>query len=101
MVGRHHAAAPNIADFVAHLVLPVFYFTFTYFVVSDYLATLCTFIFERYGRNLGLFFGSYTLKLIVALVVVSVGPLAAIVVDLFSYAGERQHRRSWSMSLRR
>ena len=82
---------PTIADFVAvTLLLPIFYFTYTYFVVSDYLARLCSFIFERYGRNLGLFFGSYTLKLIVALLVISVVPLAAIVVDVFSYDGERQ-----------
>jgi class 3 adenylate cyclase/uncharacterized membrane protein YwzB len=84
------AIRPTIADFVTvNVVLPVFYFTFTYFVVSDYLASLCSFIFERYGRNLGLFFGSYTLKLVVALLVISVAPLAAIVVDLFSYNGER------------
>jgi len=48
-------------------------------------------VFERHGRNLELFFGSYTLKLIVALTVVSVAPMAAIVVDTFSYSGERQH----------
>src|SRR5262249_10126677 len=83
---------PTIADFITLLViLPVFYFTYTYFVVSDYLVRLCTFIFERYGHNLRLFFGSYTLKLIVALVVVSLAPMAAIVVDTFSYSGERQH----------
>ena len=78
--------APTIIDFVTVcVVLTVFYFTYTYFVVSDYLAQLCTFIFQYYGRNLGLFFGSYTIKLLVALVVISVAPLAAILVDLFSY----------------
>ena len=83
--------APTIADYIAVcLILPIFYFTYTYFVISDYLASLCRFIFERYGRNLGLFFGSYTTKLVVALLVISVAPLAAIVVDLFSYTGERQ-----------
>jgi class 3 adenylate cyclase len=77
---------PTIADYiVADLVLMVFYFTYTYFVVSDYLATLCTFIFERYGENLGLFFGSYRQKLLVALLVISIGPLAAILADLYSY----------------
>jgi class 3 adenylate cyclase len=87
-----HDLRPTIADFVTLLViLPVFYFTYTYFVVSDYLAGLCTLVFERHGRNLELFFGSYTLKLIVALTVVSVAPMAAIVVDTFSYSGERQH----------
>ena len=82
---------PTITDFVTVcVVLTAFYFTFTYFVVSDYLAQLCTFIFRCYGRNLGLFFGSYTTKLLVALVVISVAPLAAILVDLFSYDdGER------------
>jgi class 3 adenylate cyclase len=83
--------APTIADYVTIcIVLPIFYFTYVYFVISDYLATLCTFIFERCGRNLGLFFGSYRVKLLVALLVISIGPLAAIVVDLFSYEGERQ-----------
>src|SRR5258708_3344379 len=81
----------TIADYIAVcLLLPIFYFTYTYFVVSDYLARLSTFVFERYGRNLSLFFGSYTLKMIVALLVISVVPLAAIVVDVFSYDGERQ-----------
>jgi class 3 adenylate cyclase len=80
----------TIADYVVIcLVLPVFYFTYTYFVISDYLARLCTFIFERHGRNLSLFFGSYTLKFVVALLVISIAPLSAIVVDLFSYDGER------------
>lgn len=82
--------APTIADFITVcIVLPIFFFTYTYFVISDYLASLCKFIFERYGRNLGLFFGSYPLKLLVALVVISVAPLAAVIVDLFSYEGER------------
>jgi class 3 adenylate cyclase len=81
----------TIADFVAVcVVLTVFYFTYTYFVVSDYLAHLCAFIFRHHGRNLGLFFGRYSTKLMVALVVISLGPLTAIIVDLFSYDGERQ-----------
>ncbi|MBS0223555.1 MAG: adenylate/guanylate cyclase domain-containing protein [Proteobacteria bacterium] len=81
---------PAIADFVTIcIVLPIFFFTYTYFVVSDYLAGLCEFIFARYGLNLGLFFGSYTAKLLVALLVISVAPLATIVVHLFSYDGER------------
>ncbi len=82
---------PAIADFIATCaVLMVLYFTFTYFVVSDYLSQLCTFIFRHYGQNLGLFFGRYRNKLVVALVVISIGPLAAILVDLFSYQGDRQ-----------
>ena len=81
---------PTIAQVITLcIVLPVFYFTYTYFVISDYLAELCAFIFRRFGRNLGLFFGSYTVKLIVALLVISIAPLAAIVVALFSYEGDR------------
>jgi class 3 adenylate cyclase len=81
---------PTVADFcVTLVVLAIFYFTFTYFVVSDYLATLCGFIFERTGENLGVFFGSYRIKLLVALVVISIGPLAAILIKLYSYEGER------------
>ena len=81
---------PTIGDLVVGLaVLTVFYFTYTYFVVSDYLASLCTFIFEHRGDNLGLFFGSYTVKLLVALLVISIGPLAAILADLFSYEEDR------------
>jgi class 3 adenylate cyclase len=81
---------PTIADFITTcIVLTVFYFTYTYFVVSDYLMGLCDFIFRHYGRNLSLFFGRYTLKLVVAALAISVVPLAAIVVDLFSYDGAR------------
>ena len=80
----------TLADFIALcVVLPVFMFTYTYFATSDYLSKLCAFIFGHYGENLGLFFGSYALKLGVALIVISIGPLAAIIVDLFSYDGER------------
>ena len=80
----------TITDFATLcLVMPAFYFTYAYFVVSDYLAKLCAFIFRHYGLSLGLFYGRYTTKLIVALVVISVAPLAAIVVDLYSYEGDR------------
>ncbi len=83
--------APTVADYIAVcLLVPVYYFTYTYFVVSDYLAGLCTFIFERTGRNLTLYFGRYATKLIVALLVVSIVPLGTIIVDLFSYTGPRQ-----------
>lgn len=85
-----YTVRPTIAEFITlSIVIPIFYFTYAYFVVSDYLARLCSFIFERWGRTLSLFFGSYTLKLLVALVVISVAPLAAVVVALFSYTGER------------
>ena len=81
---------PTIAQVITlSLVLPVFFFTYAYFVTSDYLAGLCAFIFRQRGRNLALFFGSYTVKLIVALTVISIAPLAATVVALFSYEGER------------
>jgi class 3 adenylate cyclase len=81
---------PTVAQVITLcIVLPVFYFTYTYFVISDYLAELCTFIFRRFGQNLRLFFGSYTVKLIVALLVISIAPIAAIIVALFSYEGER------------
>jgi class 3 adenylate cyclase len=81
---------PTIAQVVSLcIIFPVFFFTYTYFVISDYLAGLCTAIFQRFGDNLGLFFGSYNAKLIVALLVISVTPIAAIIVDLFSYEGER------------
>jgi class 3 adenylate cyclase len=81
---------PTVVHFISLcIILPIFYFTYTYFVVSDYLSRLCAFIFRHYGRNLELFFGSYRLKLIVALVVISIAPLAAIIVALFSYEGER------------
>jgi len=56
---------PTIAQVVTLcFVLPAFYFTFTYFVISDYLADLCAFIFRHRGRNLELFFGSYNAKLV-------------------------------------
>ena len=80
----------TIGDFLTTcVVLSILYFTYTYFVVSDYLASLCSFIFTRYGHNLRLFFGRYAVKLLVALLVVSLGPLAAILVDLFSYDAPR------------
>lgn len=88
--GMRNVPRPTPADFIALcIILPVFYFTFTYFVISDYLAKLCAFIYRHHGRNLELFFGRYRTKLIVALVVISIAPLTAVVVDLFSYEGER------------
>ncbi len=81
---------PTVAQVITLcIIFPVFFFTYTYFVISDYLAGLCTFIFHRFGRNLGLFFGSYNVKLIVALLVISIAPIAAIVVALFSHEGDR------------
>lgn len=81
---------PTIAQVISLcIIFPVFFFTYTYFVISDYLARLCTFIFHRFGHNLRLFFGSYNVKLIVALLVISVAPIAAIIVALFSHEGDR------------
>jgi class 3 adenylate cyclase len=81
---------PALAQVITlSIILPIFYFTYTYFVISDYLAQLCAFIFRHYGRNLELFFGSYTAKLIVALLVISIAPLASIIVALFSFEGDR------------
>ena len=81
---------PTIGDLVVGLiVLTIFYFTYTYFAISDYLAKLCAFIFRHYGQTLELFFGSYALKLVVAMLVISIGPLAAILADLFSYEADR------------
>jgi class 3 adenylate cyclase len=81
---------PTVAQVITLcIIFPVFFFTYTYFVISDYLAGLCTFIFHRFGRNLGLFFGSYNVKLIVALLVISIAPIAAIIVALFSHEGNR------------
>ena len=81
---------PTIAQVISLcIIFPVFFFTYTYFVISDYLAGLCTFIFHRFGRNLGLFFGSYNVKLVVALLVISIAPIAAIIVALFSHEGDR------------
>lgn len=80
----------TLADAVALcLLLPLFYFTYIYFVISDYFGGLCGFIFQRTGRNLSVFFGRYRLKLGIALLVISLAPLTAIVVDLLSYDGEK------------
>jgi HAMP domain-containing protein len=80
----------TLADTVALLLmLPIFYFTYIYFVISDYLGDLCGFIFERTGRNLSLFFGRYRLKLGIALLVMSLAPMTAVVIDLLSYEGEK------------
>ncbi|WP_428683958.1 adenylate/guanylate cyclase domain-containing protein [Reyranella sp.] len=78
----------TLADTVALcLLLPLFYFTYIYFVMSDYLGDLCGFIFRRTGRNLSLFFGRYRLKLGIALLVISLAPMTAVVIDLVSYDG--------------
>ena len=78
----------TLADAIALCVLlPLFYFTYIYFVISDYLGSLCAYIFERSGNNLSLFFGRYRLKLGIALLVISLAPMTAVIIDLFSYEG--------------
>ncbi len=74
------------------LVLTIFYFTYTCCVIRAYHPTLCAFIFDRYGENLDVsFFGSYRQKLLVALLVISIGPLALIMAKLYSNEGDRLH----------
>lgn len=64
-------------------------FVLTYFIVSAYLERLCSFLFRRYGVNLGLFFGNFGLKIGVALGFSSVAPLVLIAVEIISYTGDR------------
>jgi class 3 adenylate cyclase len=81
---------PPLADGITTtLVVTFFFFTYTYFLVSDYLAKLCAFLFRHYGRNLELYFGSYAAKLAVALLVITIAPMAAIIADMYSYDGEK------------
>lgn len=81
---------PTLLDTIAVIFeLSLFYFIFTYFVISDYLARLNTYIFERWNVTLGLYFGRFSVKLGVALLVASVGPLVLILVDVLSYTGDR------------
>ena len=56
---------------------------------KPFFAGLCDFIFERYGQNLGLFFGRYSTKLWIALVVISIGAFA----DLAFYEQVKQAAR--------
>jgi len=67
----------------------MFIFVVVYFLVSGYLERLCTFLFERHDVNLGLFFGSFRLKMGVALGFVSLAPLVIVAGDIASYEGER------------
>ncbi|MGE0152444.1 MAG: adenylate/guanylate cyclase domain-containing protein [Reyranellaceae bacterium] len=66
-----------------------FFFVLVYFIISDYLAGLGRFIFERHGQNLGLYFGRFSTKLAVALLVSSVLPIVLILIDIYSYEGDR------------
>lgn len=81
---------PPLADGIATIVIvTLFFFTYTYFLASDYLAKLCVFLFRHFGRNLELYYGRYASKLGVALLVIAVAPLAAILIDIHSYDGDK------------
>ncbi len=81
---------PTVLDAIMTVVVEaVFFFVLVYFVISDYLAGLGRFIFERYGQNLSLYFGRFSTKLAVALLVASLLPILQILVDIYSYEGDR------------
>jgi class 3 adenylate cyclase len=67
----------------------VFIRVIVYFLISSYLERLCLFLFERHGVNLGLFFGRFSRKVVVALGFIAVAPLALIAGEIVSYSGER------------
>ena len=71
------------------VVLMAFFFVFTYFVISDYLARLCEFIFNRDGVNLQLYFGRFATKLAWALLITSILPMLLVLVDVNSYDAAR------------
>jgi class 3 adenylate cyclase len=77
---------------VTIIVSVIFIFVVIYFLVSAYLERLCLHLFERFGVNLGLFFGRFARKISVALEFVAIAPVALIAVDVFSYEGERLMR---------
>ncbi len=64
-------------------------FVLTYFIISGYLEGLCHFLFRRHGVNLSLFFGSFSLKIGVALGFTAIAPLLLIAVEVLSYTGDR------------
>lgn len=81
---------PTILDAAMTVLVEVmFFFVLVYFIISDYLAGLGRFIFERHGENLGLYFGRFSTKLAVALLVSSILPIVLILVDIYSYDGDR------------
>jgi len=71
------------------LVEVAFFFTLIYFLISDYLAGLARHIFQHHGANLTLYFGRFSVKLGVALLVSSILPMIMILIDVNSYDGER------------
>lgn len=74
---------------VTVVVQTLFGFVFTYFLVSGYLERLCRFLFAVHGVNLGLFFGRFPLKIMVALLFTALAPIALIAAEIVSYDGER------------
>jgi len=83
-------AMPTIIDAISTVVVEVaFFFTLIYFLIGDYLAGLGQFIFHRHGHNLSLYFGRFSIKLGVALLVSSILPMIMILIDINSYDGER------------
>ncbi len=66
-----------------------FMFVVIYFRVSDFLERLCMRVFAATGANLGLFYGSFGLKIGVAMAFAAVAPLVLIAGDLASYTGTR------------
>ncbi|HJQ55626.1 MAG TPA: adenylate/guanylate cyclase domain-containing protein, partial [Vineibacter sp.] len=84
-----HLAWPPLADGITTIVvITFFFFTYTYFLLSDYLAKLCAFLFRHYGRNLELYYGRYATKLGIALLVIAIAPMATIIADMYSYDGD-------------
>lgn len=81
---------PTIVDAISTVVVEVaFFFTLIYFLIGDYLSGLGQFIFHRFGHNLSLYFGRFSVKLLVALLVSSILPMIMILIDVNSYDGER------------
>ena len=84
---------PTWTDAITTIVVSViFMFIVVYFSISAYLERLCLYLFETRGVNLGLFFGGFARKIIVALVFVAVAPPALIAADMVSYTGDRLSR---------
>jgi class 3 adenylate cyclase len=84
---------PTWTDAITTIVVSViFIFIVVYFSISAYLERLCLHLFETRGVNLGLFFGGFARKIVVALVFVAIAPPALIAADMVSYTGERLSR---------
>lgn len=85
--------APTWVDALATLVVQTaFMFVVMYFLVSGYLEQLCNSLFQLHGVNLGLFFGRFFTKLVVAFVFGSAGPVFLVAAEIWSYQGDRLMR---------